>query len=151
MRALHAYAKSDPSQLVYEEAPAPPPAPGDVLVRVHASGVTPSELDWPSTWLHHDGTPRTPPIVPGHEVAGVVEAVGLAAERLSIGDEVYGLIDFRRDGADAEYVAVRATELAPKPATLTFTEAAAVPLSALTAWQALFAHGDLQAGQRVLI
>ena len=73
MRALHAYARSDPSRLVFEDAPLPTLAPGDVLVRVHASGVTPSELDWPTAWLHHDGTPRTPPIVPGHEVAGVVD------------------------------------------------------------------------------
>ncbi len=152
MRALHAYAKNDPSRLVYEnDAPSPKLDPGDVLIRVHASGVTPSELDWPSTWLHHDGTPRTPPIVPGHEVAGVVEVVGPDSTGLTAGDEVYGLIDFRRDGADAESVAVRATELAPKPATLAFTEAAAVPLSALTAWQALFDHGVLQGGQRVLI
>jgi NADPH:quinone reductase-like Zn-dependent oxidoreductase len=143
MRALHAYAKNDPSRLVYEDAPPPTLAPDEVLLRVHASGVTPSELDWPSTWLHHDGTPRTPPIVPGHEVAGVVETVGPDAKGLAAGDEVYGLIDFRRDGADAECVAVRATELASKPATLTFTEAAAVPLSALTAWQALFDHGEL--------
>jgi NADPH:quinone reductase-like Zn-dependent oxidoreductase len=151
MRALHANAKSDPSRLVYEEAFVPSLAPDDVLVRVHASGVTPSELDWPSTWLHHDGTPRIPPIIPGHEVAGVVEAVGPDAAGLDVGVEVYGLIDFRRDGADAEYVAARAAELATKPATLTFTEAAAAPLSALTAWQALFDQGDLQAGQRVLI
>jgi NADPH:quinone reductase-like Zn-dependent oxidoreductase len=151
MRTLHAYAKSDPLQLIYEEAPVPSLAPDDVLVRVHDSGVTPSELDWPSTWLHHDGTPRTPPIVPGHEVAGVVEAVGPDAAGLAAGDEVYGLIDFRRDGADAECVAVRATELAPKPVTLTHALAAAVPLSALTAWQALFDQGGLRAGQRVLI
>jgi NADPH:quinone reductase-like Zn-dependent oxidoreductase len=151
MRALHAYAKSDPLQLICEEAPVPSLAPDDVLVRVHAGGVTPSELDWPSTWLHHDGTPRTPPIVPGHEVAGVVEAVGPDAAGLAAGDEVYGLIDFRRDGADAECVAVRATELAPKPVTLTHALAAAVPLSALTAWQALFDQGGLRAGQRVLI
>jgi NADPH:quinone reductase-like Zn-dependent oxidoreductase len=152
MRALHAFAKNDPSQLVYEEdAPSPALAPGDVLIRVHASGVTPSELDWPSTWLHHDETPRTPPIVPGHEVAGVVEAVGRDAAGLAAGAEVYGLIDFRRDGADAESVAVRVADLAPKPVTITFIEAAAVPLSALTAWQALFDNGDLHGGQRVLI
>jgi NADPH:quinone reductase-like Zn-dependent oxidoreductase len=152
MRALHAYAKNDPSRLVYAaDAPSPSLLPGDLLIRVHASGVTPSELDWPSTWLHHDGTARTPPIIPGHEIAGVVEAAGPDAAGLAAGDEVYGLIDFRRDGADAEYVAARAAELAPKPATLTFAEAAATPLSALTAWQALFDQGDLQARQRVLI
>jgi NADPH:quinone reductase-like Zn-dependent oxidoreductase len=152
MRALHAYARNDPSRLVYEEdVPLPTLAPGDVLLRVHASGVTPSELEWSGTWIDRTGVPRTPPIVPGHEVAGVVETLGPTVEDLAVGDAVYGFIDSRRDGADAEYVAVRATELAPKPAPLTFTEAAAVPLSALTAWQALFAHGDLQVGQRVLI
>jgi NADPH:quinone reductase-like Zn-dependent oxidoreductase len=152
MRALHAYARNDPSQLVYEEdVPSPTLDPGDVLLRVHASGVTPSELEWSGTWVDRAGIPRTPPIVPGHEVAGVVEAAGPAMEDLTVGDAVYGFIDSRRDGADAEYVAVRATELAPKPATLTYAEAAAVPLSALTAWQALFDHGDVQTGQRVLI
>jgi NADPH:quinone reductase-like Zn-dependent oxidoreductase len=151
MRALHAYVKSDPSRLAYEDAPLPTLGPGDVLLRVHASGVSPGELDWPSAWLHHDGTPRTPPIVPGHEVAGVVDAVGPDSAGLAVGDDVYGYIDVRRDGADAEFVAARADELAPKPATLTHAQAAAVPLSALTAWQALFEHGDLQPGQQVLI
>ena len=151
MHALHAYAKGDPSRLAYEEAPRPTLGPKDVLVRVHASGVSPGELDWPSAWLHHDDTPRTPPIVPGHEVAGVVDAVGPGATGLAVGDEVYGYIDVRRDGADAEFVAAHADELAPKPASLTHAQAAAVPLSALTAWQALFEHGDLQPGQRVLI
>jgi NADPH:quinone reductase-like Zn-dependent oxidoreductase len=151
MRALHAYAKSDPSRLVHEDAPLPTLGAGDVLVRVHASGVSPGELDWPSAWLHHDDSPRTPPIVPGHEVAGVVETVGPGAMGVAVGDEVYGYIDARRDGADAEFVAARADELAAKPATLSHAQAAAVPLSALTAWQALFEQGDLQPRQRVLI
>lgn len=151
MRALHAYAKSDPSRLVLEDSPVPALGPEDVLVRVYASGVSPGELDWPGAWLHHDGTPRRPPIVPGHEVAGVVVAVGSATAGLGVGDEVFGYIDVRRDGADAEYVAVRADELAQKPATLTHIQAAAIPLSALTAWQALFDHGDLVPGQRVLV
>jgi NADPH:quinone reductase-like Zn-dependent oxidoreductase len=125
--------------------------PGDVLVRVHASGVSPGELDWPGVWLRHDGTPRTPPIVPGHEVAGVVDTVGPATSGLAVGDEVFGYIDVRRDGADAEYVAASASELVPKPATLTHAQAAAVPLSGLTAWQALFVQGNLQRGQRVLV
>src|SRR3712207_4869634 len=81
MRALRAYAKNDPSRLVYEDdAPLPTLAPDDVLLRVHASGVTPSELEWPGTWIDGTGAPRTPPIVPGHEVAGVVEAAGPAVE-----------------------------------------------------------------------
>jgi NADPH:quinone reductase-like Zn-dependent oxidoreductase len=151
MRALRAYAKNDPAQLVDEEAPAPQLGSGDVLVRVHASGVAPTELAWPSTWLTADGASRPLPIVPGHEVSGVVEAIGPDAGGLAIGDEVFGLIDFQRDGADADYVASRAVELAPKPATLDHVRTAAVPLSALTAWQALFDHARLERGQRVLI
>jgi NADPH:quinone reductase-like Zn-dependent oxidoreductase len=151
MRALHAYAKNDPSRLVFEEAPAPTPGPEDVLVRVHASGVSPSELDWSLTWLRHDGTARIPPIVPGHEVSGVVEVVGAGVAGIRVGDEVFGLIDFHRDGADAEFVAVRADELVLKPTAVTHPEAAAVPLSALTAWQALFDQGDLARSQHVLV
>ena len=151
MRALHAYAKNDPSRLVVEDAPLPTLGPGDVLVRVHASGVSPGELDWNGTWLGHDGAPRTPPIIPGHELSGVVETVGAGAAGIEIGDEVFGVIDFRRNGADADFVAVSADELLPKPATVTHAEAAAVPLSALTAWQALFDQGDLARGQHVLV
>ncbi len=151
MRALHAYAPSDPSRLRLEDAPVPALGRGDVLIRVHASGVSPGELDWPGAWLDHDGAPRTPPIVPGHEVAGVVDAIGPATTALVAGDAVFGYIDVRRDGADAEYVVAQATELAPKPASLTHAQAAAVPLSALTAWQALFDHGELATGQRVLV
>lgn len=153
MFALRAHAQGEPARLAFEEAPSPDLSPRDVLVRVHASGVSPGELDWPGAWLDHDATPRVPPIVPGHEVAGVVEAVGPEATGFTVGDEVFGYIDVHRDGSDAEYVAVRADagELAPKPETLTHAEAAAVPLSALTAWQALFDHGDLQPGQRVLV
>jgi NADPH:quinone reductase-like Zn-dependent oxidoreductase len=151
MRAMHAFAPGDATQLVVEDAPRPTIQPGDVLLRVHASGVTPSELSWPTTWLNADDSPRTPPIVPGHEVSGVVEEVGSDAEGHEVGDAVYGLIAFRRDGGNAEYVAVRAAELVTKPGTLTHVQTAAVPLSALTAWQALFDHGGLREGQRVLI
>ena len=153
MFALRAHAPGEPERLAFEKAPSPDLGPRDVLVRVHASAVSPGELDWPGAWLDHDGTPRVPPIIPGHEVAGVVVAVGPDATGFALGDEVFGYIDAHRDGSDAEYVAVRsdAGELAQKPATLTHAEAAAVPLSALTAWQALFDHGDLQSGQRVLV
>ena len=151
MRALHAYAQHDPSRLVVEDAPLPTLGFGDVLIRVHASGVSPSELDWDRTWLHQDGAARTPPIVPGHEVSGVVEGVEAGAAGIAVGDNVFGLIDFHRDGADAEFVAVRADEVAPKPATVTHAQTAAVPLSALTAWQALFDQGGLAPGQHVLV
>ena len=150
MRALHAYAKSDPSRLVYEDAPVPALAPGDVLVRVHASGVSPAELDWPGAWLHTTARPARPdrPGSRGLRGRGGGRAGRGRPRRRRCGVR---LIDFRRDGADAEYVAVRADELVPKPATLTHAQAAAVPLSALTAWQALFEHGDSQRGQRVLV
>lgn len=151
MQVLHAYAKRDASRLVFEEAPVPALGPGDVLVRVQASGVSPGELDWPGAWLDRDGAPRVPPIVPGHELAGTVEIVGSDVEGITVGQEVFGFIDVHRDGADAEFVAVRADELVPKPVSLTAAEASTVPLSALTAWQALFEHGDLERGQRVLI
>jgi NADPH:quinone reductase-like Zn-dependent oxidoreductase len=152
MRTLHAYAHGDPSRLVLEDAPIPTLGPGDVLVRVHGSGVSPGELDWRLTWLDHDDRSRTPPIVPGHEVSGVVEAVGPGdVTGLSVGDEVFGLIDFRRDGADAELVAARADELVRKPRAIGHDLAAAVPLSALTAWQGLFEQGELAPGQRVLV
>lgn len=151
MHVLHASAKDDPSRLVYEEVPRPEPDASDVLVRVHASGVTPSELSWPTTWLNPDGTLRALPIIPGHEVAGEVVETGAGADGLAIGDRVFGLIDFQRDGADAEYVVARASELALLPEALTFTDAAAVPLSALTAWQALFDQAALAAGERILI
>jgi NADPH:quinone reductase-like Zn-dependent oxidoreductase len=151
MRALHAYAQHDPSRLVVEEAPLPTLGSGDVLIRVHASGVSPSELGWDRTWVHQDGAARTPPIVPGHEVSGVVEGVEAGAAGIAVGDNVFGLIDFHRDGADAEFVAVRADEVAPKPATVTHAQTAAVPLSALTAWQALFEQGGLAGGQHVLV
>ena len=151
MRVLHAYAMRDPARLVFEEAPVPAIGPDDALLRVVASGVSPGELDWPGAWLDQNGSPRVPPIIPGHEVAGTVHEVGSHVEGLSVGEEVFGFIDVHRDGGDAEYVAVRADELVPKPATLTPAQASTVPLSALTAWQALFEHGSLERGQQVLI
>ena len=151
MRALHAYATERSVSTGLRGRASSDAWPRRRPGPVHASGVSPGELDWPGVWLHHDGTPRTPPIIPGHEVAGVVDAVGPATRGLGVGDEVFGYIDVRRDGADAEYVAARAAELVPKPATLTHAQAAAVPLSALTAWQALFKQGELERGQRVLI
>jgi NADPH:quinone reductase-like Zn-dependent oxidoreductase len=152
MRVVHAYAPGDPSRLVFEDAPPPTLRDGDVLVRVHASGISPAELDWRLTWQNPDGSPRQPPIVLGHELSGVVESIGPGVtEGPAVGDAVFGLVDFHRDGAHAERVAVRATDLVAKPAALRHEAAAAVPLSALTAWQALFEQGDLRSGQRVLI
>jgi len=132
------------------ERPVPDAAGGDVLVRVHASGFTPGELTWPGTWTDRLGRDRTPSI-PGHEVAGIVTALGYGTRGLSIGQRVFGLADWTRDGTLAEYVAVEARNLAPLPGDIEFTQAASLPISGLTAWQGLFVHGRLQTGQTVLV
>src|SRR3954463_430087 len=131
------------------ERPEPPAAINDVIVQIHASGFVPTELAWPSTWTDRRDRDRTPSI-PGHEVAGVVTALGYGTTGLSVGERVFGLADWHRDGALAEYVAMEARNLAPLPDDLDFTAAASLPISGLTAWQGLFQHGHLQPGQRVL-
>ncbi len=148
MKALRLH-KPGIDGLVFEDMPDPTPAIGDVLVKVHACGITPTELDWP-LWTDRLGHKRDY-IIPAHEFSGVVAAVGFGAPEVAIGDEVYGLIDGLRDGAAAEYIAVEARCVASKPKTLDHVHAAAVPQAGLTSWQALFDHGRLQAGQAVLI
>jgi NADPH:quinone reductase-like Zn-dependent oxidoreductase len=135
--------------LVYEDAPDPRPAIGDALVQVRAASFTPTELTWPlaTDRAGHDRGPR----IPAHEGSGVVVALGYGTAGLSVGDEVYGLIDGYRDGWAAEYVAIEARSLAPKPTTVDFIEAAAIPQAGLTSWQALFDHGQLESGQSVVI
>ncbi|NUP73699.1 MAG: NADP-dependent oxidoreductase [Sinomonas sp.] len=131
------------------ERPEPTAAINDVIVQIHASGFVPTEMDWPSTWTDRAGHEKTPSI-PGHEVAGVVSALGYGTTGLSIGQRVFGLADWHRDGTLAEYVAIEARNLAPLPGDVDFTVAASLPISGLTAWQGLFQHGRLQAGQTVL-
>jgi NADPH:quinone reductase-like Zn-dependent oxidoreductase len=131
------------------ERPAPQPAINDVVVRVHAAGFVNTELDWPSTWADRSDRDRTPTI-PGHELAGVVTALGYGTTGLSLGQRVFGLADWYRDGALAEFVAMEARGLAPLPGDVDFTLAASLPISGLTAWQGLFEHGRLRAGQSVL-
>src|SRR3981189_202499 len=131
------------------ERPEPPSAINDAVVEVHASGFVPTELAWPSTWTDRRGRDRTPSI-PGHELAGVVTALGYGTTGLSAGPRVFGLPDWHRDGTLAEYVAVEARNLAPLPGDVDFTVGASLPISGLTAWQGLFDHGRLQAGQSVL-
>jgi NADPH:quinone reductase-like Zn-dependent oxidoreductase len=131
------------------ERPEPVPAINDVIVRVHASGYVGTELTWPSTWTDRRGRDRTPSI-PGHELAGVVTALGYGTTGLSVGQRVVGLTDWYRDGTLAEYAAIEARNLAPLSADVEFTLAASLPISALTAWQGLFEHGRLRAGQSVL-
>ena len=150
MHALRAHERGGPERLRYEQAADPIPGIGDALVQVHAASFTPTEMDWPSTWVDRAGNDRRP-VIPGHEVSGVVTALGYGTTGYAIGDAVYGLTDWYRDGAAAEYVAVEARNLAPKPAAMSHREAAAIPMAGLTAVQALFDHGRLAAGQTVLI
>jgi NADPH:quinone reductase-like Zn-dependent oxidoreductase len=132
------------------ERPEPQPAINDVVVQVHASGFVPTELAWPSTWTDRLNRDRTPSI-PGHELAGVITALGYGTAGLSVGQRVFGLADWYRGGTLAEYVAVEARNLAPLPGDVDFTVGASLPISGLTAWQGLFQHGRLRAGQRVLV
>jgi NADPH:quinone reductase-like Zn-dependent oxidoreductase len=149
MKAVRLHRLGGPEALVYEDAPIPALRPGDVLVRVHAAGISPAEFTW-RIYETPDGRSRLPTI-PSHEMSGVVAAVAPDVRDVEVGEAVYGMTDFFLDGAAAEYVAAPAAGLAPKPRTLDHASAATVPLSALTAWQALFDHARLAPGQRVLI
>ncbi|MGW4489225.1 NADP-dependent oxidoreductase [Amycolatopsis sp. NPDC004368] len=136
--------------LTLTDRPAPHAAENDVIVRVHAAGFTSGELQWPGTWTDRAGRDRTPS-VPGHELSGVVTELGYGTTGLTVGQRVFGLADWTRDGSLAEFTAVEARNLAPLPADVDHTVGAALPVSGLTAWQALFDHGRLEAGQTVLI
>jgi NADPH:quinone reductase-like Zn-dependent oxidoreductase len=149
MRAVRLVGRRGPVDLVYEEdVPPPTPEPADALVRVLATGITPAELGWSATW-ERDGVARRHPI-PGHEVVGVVESAPAGAA-VQPGDAVYGLVRFDRDGATADFVAVPAGDLARSPRSVDPVNAATLPLSALTAWQALYHRAHLRAGQTVLV
>ena len=136
--------------LALTELPYPHAAENDVVVRVHAAGFTRTELAWPSTWTDRAGRDRTPS-VPGHELSGVVAGLGYGTTGLTVGQRVVGLADWARNGSLAEYTAVEARNLAPLPADVDHTVAAALPISGLTAWQGLFDHARLTAGQSVLV
>src|SRR5215468_9251082 len=140
MRAMRA-AGPYPASLTCQSLPVPEPAAGELLVEVRATAVTARELTWPETW----------PAIPCHDVSGVVAAAGPGVTGWQPGDKVYGLVGFDRPGAAAEYVTVPAADLAPRPAAIGHVGAAALPLGALTAWQALHEHARLQPGQHVLI
>ncbi|CAB3739368.1 NADP-dependent oxidoreductase [Paraburkholderia rhynchosiae] len=132
------------------ERPQPGAGINDVVVQVHASGFTWNQLTWPSTWTDRQGRDRAPSI-PGHELAGVVTALGYGTTGLSVGQRVFGLTDWYRDGTLAEYVAVEARNLAPLPGDVDFTVGASLAMPGLTAWQGLFEHGRLRAGQSILV
>jgi NADPH:quinone reductase-like Zn-dependent oxidoreductase len=149
MKAIRTHEPTGISGLVFEDAPDPKPMFCEVLVKVAACGITHNELDWP-IWTCRAGHQRTS-VIPGHEVSGVVAALGFGTAGIAVGDEVFGLTDQLRDGAAAEYVAVEARNVAPKPQTVDHVHAAALPRAGLTAWQALFDHGKLAKGQTVVI
>lgn len=150
MKAIRLHGRGGPDRLVYEDAPQPHPGQGEVLVRVKATAVIATELRWPETYQTKAGGERSLPI-PGHDLAGVVAEVGPGVTDIAGGVEVYALTAFDRDGAEAEYTIALPSELAPKPRSLDYVQAAAVPLSVLTAWQAFFDHAGLAVGQTVLI
>jgi NADPH:quinone reductase-like Zn-dependent oxidoreductase len=145
MMALRAHARGGPEQLVYEPAPVPEPGPGEVLVAVHAAGITFAEFSWDESWTTSDGVDRTPVIL-AQEVSGVVAGIGAEVGGLAEGDAVLGLIDFDRDGGAAEFVATPAANLTAKPASLPHLEASTLPLAGMTAWQALVDHAQLKPG-----
>jgi NADPH:quinone reductase-like Zn-dependent oxidoreductase len=150
MKAIRLHGRGGPAHLAYEDAPQPHPGVEEVLVRVYATGVIANELKWDETYQTKAGSPRALPI-PGRDLSGVVEAVGHGVTEPAKGDEVYAMLDYCCDGAEAEFTIALPNELAPKPRTLDHVQAAAVPLTALTAWQALFVHARLAAGQTILI
>lgn len=150
MKAIAAEQGAEGTALSLRDMPYPHAAENDVIVRVHAAGFTPGELDWPGTWSDRSGRGRTPSI-PGHEVSGAVVELGYGTTGLTVGQRVFGLADWTRNGTLAEYVAVEARNLAPLSADVEHAVAAALPISGLTAWQGLFVHGRIAAGQSVLI
>ncbi len=150
MNAIRSHHRGGPETLVYESVARPIPGDGEVLVEVHAAAITPTELTWDPTWSDEGGKSRLP-VIPSHEISGAVAKAGAGVTGIARGDEVYGLIDFYRDGGAAEFAIAKAAELAPKPRSVDHLHAAALPLSALTAWQAFRTHALVRAGQRVLI
>src|SRR3989440_2510294 len=150
MKAIRLHGRGGPHHLVYEDAPQPRPGAEEVLVRVYATGVIANELKWDVTYQTKAGSPRGLPI-PGRDLSGVVEEAGPGVTTLVKGAEVYAMLDYGCDGAEAEFTIALPNELAPKPRTLDYVQAAAVPLTALTALQALFEHASLAAGQHPLL
>src|SRR5262245_53091541 len=151
MKAIYLGSQAGVEGLIAGEIPRPQPKAGELLVKVLATSVTPSELEWFTTFNLPLGEPRPFPIVLGHEFSGIVASVGAKVTSFSIGDEVFGVNDWFSNGAQAEYCVAKATALARKPKSLRHVQAAVVPMSALTAWQGLFAKAKLERHERILI
>jgi NADPH:quinone reductase-like Zn-dependent oxidoreductase len=150
MKAMQVKMTQQGETLRLAQAPQPVPGPAEVLVRVHAVGVTPTELVWYPTSHTKDGAQRIDAI-PGHEFSGVIAALGHSVNGFAIGQQIYGMNDWFADGATADYCLTIPSSIAPKPTTLSHEETATLPLGALTAWQGLFDHGALQPKDRVLV
>ena len=151
MKAIQLQLHGGSEALIFDEALLPNPGEGELLVRVYAAGVTPTELEWAPTWTTRTGAPRPFPIIPGHEFSGEVRAVGPGVTDFEENSPIFGMNDWFRDGAQAEYCVARAVDVAAKPCWLDHVAAAVTPLSALTAWQGLFERAELAPGERVLI
>ncbi|HEY7322132.1 MAG TPA: NADP-dependent oxidoreductase [Candidatus Binatia bacterium] len=150
MKSMRLSDSAQSPALVEENVPQPEPQRGELLIRVYAAGVTPTEVLWYPTTHKKDGTARSG-AVPGHEFSGVIAAVGEDTFGFEIGEEVYGMNDWFSEGALAEYCITQPSSIARKPRRLTHVEAASVPIGALTAWQGLFDRARLQSDEHVLV
>jgi NADPH:quinone reductase-like Zn-dependent oxidoreductase len=150
MKAIRLHARGGTEGMVFEEAPQPTPREDEVLVLVHAAGVTPTELLWKPTWQTMSGEDRELPI-PGHEFSGAIAALGAGVTSFKVGDEIYGMNDWFGNGAQAEFCLAKPAHIARKPRSIGHAPASVTPISALTAWQALFDRGHVEKDQRVLI
>ena len=151
MNAIQLNSRGGPDALAYGPAAVPQPGAGEILVRVRAAAVTPTELLWVPTWTTRAGEPRPFPIIPGHEFSGEVHGVGPGVNDVAVGEAVFGMNDWFGDGAQAEFCVARTVDVAPKPKSVDHVTAAVVPISALTAWQGLAERAKLARGERVLI
>lgn len=151
MKAIYLNQKGGAESLISGDLPEPQAQSGEILVKVHATAITPTEFQWFPTFNTPSGEPRPFPIVLSHEFSGVIEALGAGVEHFKVGDEVFGLNDWFVNGAQAEHCVAPTAMLALKPRLLDHAHAAVVPISALTAWQGLLEKAKLQAGQRILI
>ena len=151
MKAIQVHAFGGPETLVFEDAFEPQPQAGEVLIRVHAVAITPTEFAWEPTWRTRSGKARPFPIILGHEFSGVIAKLGPGVTDFSMGDAVYGMNNWFGDGDQAEYCLARTEEVSAKPKSLSHVEATVVPISGLTAWQGLFERAGLAVGQRILI
>jgi NADPH:quinone reductase-like Zn-dependent oxidoreductase len=151
MNAVYFNTRGGPEALVYGAATMPGAGEGEIVVRVRAAAVTPTELLWAPTWTTRASKPRPFPIIPGHEFSGEVRALGSGVNDVAVGDAVFGMNDWFGDGAQAEFCVARSADVAPKPASIDHVTAAVVPISTLTAWQGLVERAKLSRGERVLV